>query len=114
MIYALIFEKFYFGELAFFGLACWATWITGKAMAQTWRSPMQFLAAAVLLAAAVRFLHYALYEGPFLSPVHYVADLIILSLVGLIGYRYTRTNQMIRQYHWLYERASALSWKPRG
>lgn len=114
MIYAMLFEKFFFGELAFYALACWATWITGKAMALTWRSEVKFLASALALAAAVRFLHYALYQGPFLSPVHYVADLVVLSVIGLIGYRYTRTGQMVTQYPWLYERVSPLSWKARG
>ncbi|WP_348643119.1 DUF6867 family protein, partial [Mesorhizobium sp. B2-3-4] len=28
--------------------------------------------------------------------------------------QYTRTNQMVTQYNWLYERASLLSWKPKG
>ena len=28
--------------------------------------------------------------------------------------QYTRTNQMVTQYNWLYERASVLSWKPKG
>ena len=35
-------------------------------------------------------------------------------IIGMLGYRYTRTNQMVTQYHWLYERASALSWKPKS
>ncbi|MCU0831158.1 MAG: hypothetical protein MUC58_06545 [Rhizobiaceae bacterium] len=111
MIYAMIFEKFFVGELVFYMIACWATWMTGKAIASTWQSKAKFALAAIGLAAAVRFLHYALYEGPFLSPVHYVSDLFVLSAVGLAAYQYTRTNQMVSQYHWLYERASPLSWR---
>jgi hypothetical protein len=111
MIYAMIFEKFFLGELTFYLLACWATWMTGRAVASTWRSKVQFLISALGLAAGVRFLHYALYEGPFLSPIHYVSDLVVLSIVGLVAYQYTRTNQMVSQYNWLYERASPLSWR---
>ena len=37
-----------------------------------------------------------------------------LLVVGLVGYRFTRTNQMVSQYHWLYERTSALGWKAKG
>ncbi len=43
-------------------------WATGRAMAMTWR-PLPMLAPyMVLLAAGVRFLHYALYGEPLLSP----------------------------------------------
>jgi hypothetical protein len=31
-----------------------------------------------------------------------------------LGYRYTRTNQMTRQYHWLYEKSSPLGWRNKG
>ncbi len=43
---------------------------------------------------------------------YYIVDTIILLIFGIVGYQYTRTNQMVTQYHWLYERASLLSWKP--
>jgi hypothetical protein len=114
MIYAMIFEKFFIGELVFLGLALWATWMTGRATASTWREISAFLVYALLLAAGVRFLHFALYEGPFLSLIHYLSDLALLSLVGIIAYRYTRTGQMVTQYHWLYERASPISWRNRA
>jgi hypothetical protein len=110
----MVFEKFFVGELVFYAIACWATWMTGRAMAATWRTELKFLFSAIGLAAGVRFLHFALYEGPFLSPVHFLSDLVVLSVVGIIAYRYTRTNQMVSQYHWLYERASPLSWRNRA
>lgn len=111
MIYSMLAEHFYLGELAFFLLACWATWMTGRAVAKSWRPLVTFLIYSLLLAAAVRFLHYALYQGPFLSLTHYVSDLVILAIVGVLGYRYTRTKQMVTQYNWLFERASPLSWR---
>ena len=45
---------------------------------------------------------------------YYIVDTVILMIISFLGYQYTRTNQMVGQYHWLYERASALSWKPRA
>ena len=45
---------------------------------------------------------------------YYAVDTIILLVIGIVGYQYTRTNQMVTQYHWLYERASLLSWKPKA
>ena len=44
----------------------------------------------------------------------YVIDTIVLLIFGTLGYNYTRTNQMVTQYYWLYERASPLSWKPKS
>lgn len=111
MIYSMFAENFYWGELAFFLLACWATWMTGRAVAKAWRPLLTFLIYSLLLAAAVRFLHYALYQGPFLSLTHYLSDLAVLAVVGVLGYRYTRTKQMVTQYNWLFERASPLSWR---
>jgi len=45
---------------------------------------------------------------------YYVVDTIILLILGTLGYNYTRTNQMVTQYHWLYERASPLTWKAKS
>ncbi len=110
MILAM-FEHFYFGEPVFFLLACWATWMTGRAVALSWEGMGRVVVYCLLLAAAVRFLHYALYQGTFLSPTYYIADFIVLTIVGLIAWRYTRTKQMVNQYHWLYERTSPMGWR---
>ena len=45
---------------------------------------------------------------------YYVVDTVILMFFGIVGFKYTRTNQMVTQYHWLYERASPLTWKPKA
>jgi hypothetical protein len=42
-----------------------------------------------------------------------VVDTIILLIIGLIGYRFTRANQMVRQYYWIYEKAGLVGWKPK-
>jgi hypothetical protein len=114
MLYSLTVENFYFGEMVFFLLTCWAAWMTGRAVASIWKPVTVYLAYSLLLAAAARFLHFALYDGPFLSLTHYLTDLVVLAAIGVVAYRYTRTNQMVTQYDWLYEKASPLSWKARG
>lgn len=111
MVLSLFSEKFLWGELAFLLLACWATWMAGRAVAQSWQGATTFLVYSLLLAIGVRFLHFALYGGPFVSLPHYFFDVILLAIVGLVAFRYTRTNQMVSQYHWLYEKASPLSWR---
>ncbi|MEN5277559.1 DUF6867 family protein [Brucella sp. TWI432] len=99
----------------FFLITCllggWAAWMTGRACAQTWRTYPHLLLYLIPLAAAVRFIHYALFEGTLLSLHYYLVDLIVLMIIGTIGFRFTRTKQMVRQYNWLYEKASPLSWK---
>jgi hypothetical protein len=95
-------------------LGGWAAWMTGRAFALTWRSPGQAVASLLLLAWAVRFIHYALFEGTLLSLRYYLVDAAVVVAIGLIGYRYTRARQMTTQYRWLYERTGPLSWRARA
>lgn len=92
-------------------LGGWAAWMTGRACATTWRTYYQFLLYMLPLGAAVRFIHYALFEGTLLSLHYYLVDTLVLIIIGTIGFRFTRTKQMVRQYSWLYEKSSFLSWK---
>jgi small-conductance mechanosensitive channel len=91
-----------------------AAWMTGRACAQTWRSYGTLVFYLLLLGVGVRFIHHALFDGTMFSLQYYTVDTVILMVIGLLGYRYTRTSQMVTQYSWLYERASALSWKPKA
>ena len=99
----------------FFFVTCllggWASWMTGRACAQTWRPLSSLIVFLLLLGIAVRFIHHALFDGTMFSAQYYIVDTAILAFIGLLGFRYTRTNQMVNQYHWLYERVSLLSWK---
>jgi len=95
-------------------LGGWAAWMTGKAAAQTWRSLTALFLYTLGLGLAVRFIHHALFGGTMFSLHYYVVDTIVLMILSFVGYQYTRTNQMVTQYNWLYERASLLSWKPKG
>jgi hypothetical protein len=102
----------------FFFITCllggWAAWMTGRACAQTWRPMSSLVVFLLLLGIAVRFIHHALFDGTMLTLQYYVVDTVILLAIGIVGFQYTRTRQMVTQYHWLYERASPLSWKPRA
>jgi hypothetical protein len=92
----------------------WAAWMTGRAIAVTWRPLWQAFAALLLLAAFVRFIHFALFHGTLLSLHYYVVDAVVVGAIGLLGYRYTRARQMTTQYRWLYERTGPLSWRERA
>lgn len=91
-----------------------AAWMTGRSAALDWRGYPALVFFLLLLALGVRFIHHALFDGNMFSLHYYIIDALVVLIVGSIGFRFTRTNQMVRQYHWLYERATPLSWRQRG
>ncbi|WP_375463027.1 DUF6867 family protein [uncultured Methylobacterium sp.] len=91
----------------------WAGWMAARGLAKAWRPFWQCVPALLAVAAAVRFIHFALFGGTLLSPHYYAVDAILVMIVGAAGYRWTRTRQMTTQYHWLYERTSPLTWRAR-
>ena len=91
-----------------------AAWLSGRAIAQTWRPFWHLLIYMALLGAAVRFVHFALFEGTLLSIPSYAMDTLYLLLVGALAWRMTRAAQMATQYYWLFERTSPLTWRPRA
>ncbi|HEY2530096.1 MAG TPA: hypothetical protein VGJ20_19545 [Xanthobacteraceae bacterium] len=91
-----------------------AAWLAGRAIAATWRSPWQVLVAMLALAAAARFIHFALFQGNILSLTSYLCDFGFFVVMAFIAFRATRTAQMVRQYPWLYVRSGPLSWRKIG
>ena len=91
-----------------------AAFLAGRAIAQTWRPFWHVVAYMLLLGAAVRFVHFALFEGTLLSPASYAADTLYLLLLGALAWRMTRAAQMATQYYWLYERTGPLTWRERA
>ena len=87
-----------------------ASFLSGRAIAGTWRTVWQVGLAALALGGAVRFFHFALVGGTLLSPYYYAVDTLICLLFGLWGYRMTRAGQMAEQYGWIYRRAGPLNW----
>jgi hypothetical protein len=90
-----------------------AAFLAGRAIAQTWRPFWNVLVYMMMLGAAVRFVHFALFEGTLLSPPSYLVDTLYLFLIGALAWRMTRAAQMATQYHWLYERTGPLTWRER-
>ena len=86
-------------------------WLTGRAIAGTWRPAWQVATYMLLLGAVVRFLHMSLFEGTLLSLHYYAVDTAICLAFGYAGFRATRTGQMARQYSWLIEKHGAMRWR---
>jgi hypothetical protein len=101
------------GEIVFLILCAAGGWMIGKSVASDWKGLGSLVVFTLLLGLGARFLHFALYEAAFISPGRYLIDTALFLVVAYLGYRFTRTNQMTRQYHWLYEKASPFSWKDR-
>jgi hypothetical protein len=72
--------------------------------------PVAFM---IPLGLALRFFHYALFNGELLSFHYFISDTAVLVWATLLGYRLTMARQMVSQYPWAYERAGLLSWRPR-
>jgi hypothetical protein len=90
-----------------------AAWLAGRAIAGTWRPAWHMVGYMALLGAAIRFVHFALFDAELLSPLSYLADTLYVVLLGLLAWRVTRAGQMARQYPWLYERTGPFSWRER-
>ena len=90
-----------------------AAWRTGQAVAQVWRAVLPAVAYTALLAVGIRFLHYALFGGAFLSLPSYLIDFAVLSVVTIVAHRARRTRHMTEQYPWMFERSGPLGWRER-
>jgi len=44
---------------------------------------------------------------------YYLVDTMVLIIIALMGFRFTRAGQMTRQYRWLYVRTGPFSWAER-
>jgi len=90
-----------------------AAWRTGQAVAEAWGALWPVIAYTLLIAAALRFLDYALFSGPLLSLSGFAADFIILCAFALLGHRVRRARHMSEQYPWLFERIGLFGWRLR-
>jgi hypothetical protein len=90
-----------------------AAFLAGRGLARSWKPYWRVLFYIVLLAGAVRFFHYALFEGNILSLYYYFVTYAVLLVAASLGFRMMRTTQMVTQYRWLYERTSPLTWRDR-
>ncbi|MCB1499443.1 MAG: hypothetical protein KDK07_06585 [Bauldia sp.] len=110
----LVFER---GIIDFLLVTCFlgggAAFLTGRAVAVTWRPIGYLLLYLLLLACAVRFVHYALFDGTLLSLQYFAVDAVILLFLGWLGFQTTRAGQMAGQYSWIFQRSGPLSWRSR-
>jgi hypothetical protein len=88
-----------------------AAWATGRALANGWRPFGQVFVYLLMLGAAVRFAHFALFQGELLSLPSYLTDTAFLLAVGGLSWRLTRARRMVAQYRWLYERTGPFTWR---
>jgi hypothetical protein len=88
-----------------------AAMMTGRALADGWKSPLQVVFACFGLALADRFLIYALFEGELLSLSGFVIDFAVITAMALIAHRLTVVHKMVGQYPWRYERTSLWSYR---
>ena len=91
-----------------------AAWLMGRAVAGTWRPWWQIVVYSLMVAAAVRFIHFSLFEGTLLSPYYYTVDAAVCLIAGFVSFRATRASQMVRQYGWINARAGYFSWARRS
>ena len=90
-----------------------AAFLAGRGLARSWKPFWRIFFYIALLAAAVRFFHYALFDGTLLSLYYYFVAYAVLLAAASLGFRSMRTTQMVTQYRWLYERTSMLTWRER-
>lgn len=88
-----------------------ASWATGRAIAITWKPLWQLVLYSGLMTFAVRFIHYALFHQPFLTPGSVIIDYLVLLAIAFAGYRMMRAWQMQTQYPWVYSQTSPVSWQ---
>jgi uncharacterized protein DUF6867 len=87
-----------------------AAYLSGKAIAQTWRPFWHIPLYMLALAATVRFCHYALFWEPLVSAKSYAVDFLVTFAMASLGYRLVRARQMTTQYGWLFRRRGPLGW----
>jgi len=111
LLWEVTFWEFFFVTIL---LAGGAAYLTGRATARAWQSNVQLAAYIVLLAAATRFIHFALFEGTLLTLHYYLVDLVVLLIIAFLGKRITRARQMSTQYCFAYARTSPFGWRAKS
>ncbi len=93
-------------------LAVLAAIATGRSFAASW-SPLWLIVPAMLvLAAAIQFLHYALFQEELLSAYYYGVGAVVLLIFAALGYRAKRALQMGSQYRWMFH-TEGMFWSER-
>jgi hypothetical protein len=91
-----------------------AAWMTGRACARTWKPLAVMMIYVAIIGLGVRFIHFSIFSGTLLSVHYYVADTIVLEIIGFLSFRFTKAGLMVRQYYWLYQSAGPFAWRQKG
>lgn len=89
----------------------WAAWMTGRAIAGTWRPYWHVVAYMLPFALFVRWVHFALFHGTLTSLWYFLVDFAVVLALASLGYRTVRAKQMSTQYRWLYAKAGPFGWR---
>jgi hypothetical protein len=90
-----------------------AAWLSGRAIAQTWRPAWQVFVYSLVLGLAVRFIHFSLFGGTLLSAHYYLIDSAVCMGFGFLGFRAARVAQMVSHYRWINQGNGPLRWRRR-
>jgi hypothetical protein len=90
-----------------------AAWLTGRAIAATWRPAWQVVVYTLILSLVVRFFHFALFDSKLLSLHYYLVDYGVCLGFGLLGFRLMRVDQMVTHYNWIIAPAGGFRWRRR-
>ena len=77
-----------------------SAFVTGKAIAETWRPFWQVVGYGLVLGLVVRFIQFALFAERLVSWRNYLVDITILLVCGVAGYMLARRRQLNTQYGW--------------
>jgi hypothetical protein len=88
-----------------------AAYVSGMAIARTWRPFWHVPIYMLGLAAVVRFCHFALFQETLLSLPSYAVDFSVTLAAAALGHRIVRVQQMTHQYAWLYRGRGPLGWQ---
>lgn len=88
-----------------------ASFMTGQALANTWRPFWHLVLYALLLGFVSRFLIWGLFEGELWHLSGYIIDVLVLFAIGMLAFRVTLARNMATQYPWLYERTTPFTWR---
>src|SRR5262245_27344259 len=89
-----------------------AAFLSGRAVARSWKPFGRVAIYMLLLGLAVRFLHWGLFagatyaswrelQGTLISPHYYIVDTAVLIALAALGYRLERARRMTTQYGWI-------------
>lgn len=88
--------------------------LAGRAVALTWRPWWQVVVYMLMLGAAVRFIHFALFDGTLLSIHYYAVDSLVCMAFGFTGFQAARARRMVIQYPWINDPDGPLRWRRKG